>query len=73
MNRNDRPVPTEIEITPEMIQAGVASLHDWIGYQYQGDARPAVAAIFTAMLGLVPRSPDVRPYPSDPGFRDTAR
>jgi len=53
MEAGDRP-EFEIEITREMIEAGVFALHDAMGFQLDGPPSDGVIEVFRAMLPLVP-------------------
>lgn len=44
------PLQTEIEVTPQMIEAGVLALNEEIGYDYNGSPEGAAEAVFLAMF-----------------------
>jgi hypothetical protein len=51
--------PDEIEITPEMLEAGAEAFYEWRGLEY-GTGTTAALAIFTAMVSRAPKSRNSR-------------
>ena len=49
----------KIEVTPEMVQAGVRALHDTAGISVDTDSVEVVITVFMAMIDAIGRSDDL--------------